>query len=279
MLKGVRVLDLSRVLAGPWATQLLADLGAEVIKVEQPGRGDDTRRWGPPFVEPKRKGAQPVATYYLAANRGKKSVTIDLRAPEGRDLVLALARKSDVLVENFKVGGLAAYGLDYASVREVRPDIVYCSITGFGQTGALRKLPGYDLVVQAMGGLMSVTGPAEGEPGSGPTRVGVAVADLFTGMYASSAILGALLGRTRTGEGQHIDLALMDAQVAMLANLATAALATGVAPRRTGNAHTAIAPYQPFAVADGELVVAVGNDTQFASLCAVLGLPDLATDP
>ncbi len=279
LLKGIRVLDLSRVLAGPWATQLLADLGAEVIKIEQPGRGDDTRRWGPPFVAPARDGADALATYYLSANRGKKSVTVDIRSAQGRDLLLSLARKCDVFVENFKVGGLKVYGLDYASVKAVRPDIVYCSITGFGQTGDLRTLPGYDLVVQAMGGLMSVTGPAEGEPGSAPTRVGVAVADLFTGMYASSAILGALFGRTRTGEGRYIDLALLDVEVAMLANLATAALATGSAPRRTGNAHTTIVPYQPFVVADGEMIIAVGNDSQFANLCEVLDLPALAEDP
>lgn len=283
LLKGVRVLDLSRVLAGPWATQLLADLGADVIKVEQPGRGDDTRRWGPPFVEANEEvagesGQDPLATYYLAANRGKKSITIDIRSPEGRQLVLDLAARSDVFIENFKVGGLAAHGLDYHAVRAVNPRIIYCSITGYGQTGALKNLPGYDLVAQAMGGLMSVTGPAENEPGSTPTRSGVAVADLFTGLYASNAILGALLNRTESDKGRHIDMALLDSQVAMLANLATAALATGRPPRRTGNAHTTIVPYQPFAVADGELVVAVGNDTQFAKLCMVLGLPDLPGD-
>ena len=278
MLEGIRVLDLSRVLAGPWATQLLADLGAEVIKVEQPGRGDDTRRWGPPFVKPEENGQEPLATYYLCANRGKKSITIDIRSVEGRDLVVKLARQSDVFIENFKVGGLKAYGLDYESVRKAAPNIIYCSITGFGQTGDLRTLPGYDLVVQAMGGLMSVTGPADGDPGSAPTRSGVAVADLFTGLYAANAVQAALVNRQKTGKGAYIDMALLDAQVAMLANLSTAALATGQAPQRSGNAHTTIVPYQPFVAADGEIVVAVGNDTQFARFCDILGLPELATD-
>jgi crotonobetainyl-CoA:carnitine CoA-transferase CaiB-like acyl-CoA transferase len=278
MLEGIRVLDLSRVLAGPWATQLLADLGAEVIKVEQPGRGDDTRRWGPPFVEAEGEDQAALATYYLCANRGKKSITIDIRSAQGRELVIELARQSDVFIENFKVGGLKAYGLDYESVRTVAPNIIYCSITGFGQTGELRSLPGYDLVVQAMGGLMSVTGPAEGEPGSAPTRSGVAVADLFTGMYAANAIQAALINRQTTGKGAYIDMALLDTQVAMLANLSTAALATGRSPRRTGNAHSTIAPYQPFVAADGEIVVAVGNDTQFARFCEILGLSELAAD-
>lgn len=278
VLTGVRVLDLSRVLAGPWATQLLADLGAEVIKIEQPGKGDDTRAWGPPFAPSSRLGEMPLSTYFLCANRGKKSVTVDIRTSEGQSIIRKLARHSDVFVENFKVGGLAAYGLDYENIRVVRPDIIYCSITGFGQAGAMRYLPGYDLIVQAMGGLMSITGPAEGEAGSGSTRSGVAVADLFTGMYAATAILGALYGRKTSGVGQYIDLALLDVQIAMLANHATAALVTGQPPKRTGNAHTTIVPYQSFCAADGEIIVTAGNDGQFSRLCKVLSISELAAD-
>lgn len=277
-LSHIRVLDLSRVLAGPWAGQTLADLGAEVIKVERPGVGDDTRGWGPPFLcdadgEPTRDAA-----YFLAANRGKKSVSIDFTRPAGRELVSRLAAQCDILLENFKVGGLAKYGLDYQSLRQVNPKLIYCSITGFGQDGPYRQRAGYDFLIQGMGGLMSLTGAPDGEPGGGPMKVGVAIVDIFTGMYASTAVLAALAHRERTGEGQHIDLALLDVQVATLANQAMNYLVSGTPPERLGNAHPNIVPYQALATADGHIILAVGNDGQFARFCALAGCPELATD-
>ncbi|HYF22693.1 MAG TPA: CaiB/BaiF CoA-transferase family protein [Caulobacteraceae bacterium] len=277
-LSGVTVLDLSRVLAGPWATQLLAELGAEVIKVERPGAGDDTRAWGPPFTT-RADGSPGDAAYFLCANRGKRSVTVDMATPEGAALLRRLAGQADVVVENFKTGGLAKYGLDYASLRAVNPRLVYCSITGFGQTGPYRERAGYDYMIQAMGGLMSITGQPDGAPGAEPMKVGVAVVDLFTGLYASNAILAALLHARATGEGQHVDLALFDVQAAMLANQATNFFVSGKPPGRMGNAHPNLAPYQPFPTADGAVVVAVGNDGQFRSLCRALGDEALGVDP
>ena len=278
ILDAIRVLDLTRVLAGPWATQNLADLGAEVIKIERPGAGDDTRRWGPPFLKDASGRDTPDAAYYLACNRGKKSVTLDIAHPEGRRIARALAARSDVLVENFKVGDLARYGLDYATLARDNPRLIYCSITGFGQDGPYRDRPGYDFMVQGLGGLMSVTGERDDAPGGGPQKVGVAVADLFTGMYATSAILAALLHRAKSGAGQRIDLALLDAQVAMLANLSSGYFASGVAPGRMGNAHQAIVPYHVFRARDEFLIVAVGNDTQFARFCEVVGAPQWSAD-
>ena len=277
-LDGVLVLDLSRVLAGPWATQILGDLGAEVIKIERPGAGDDTRQWGPPFAA-RADGSRGDAAYFFAANRGKRSVTVDMASEEGAGIIRALAAKADVLVENFKVGGLAKYGLDYASLAKANPRLVYCSITGFGQTGPEAGRAGYDYMIQAMGGLMSVTGQADGSPGAAPMKVGVAVADLFAGMYASSAILAALLHARATGQGQSIDIALFEAQAAMLANQATNWFVSGEVPTRLGNAHPNLAPYQPFPTSDGSLVIAVGNDGQFAALCRTLGDPGIAADP
>jgi formyl-CoA transferase len=273
ILEGVRVLDLTRVLAGPWATQNLADLGAEVIKVERPGQGDDTRQWGPPFLKDREGRDTGDAAYYLACNRGKKSLTLDVASPAGQSVARALAAKCDVLVENFKVGGLARYGLDYVSLAHDNPGLVYCSITGFGQDGPYRDRPGYDFMVQGLGGLMSVTGERDDLPGGGPQKVGVAVSDLFTGMYATTAILAALLHRGRSGEGQHIDMALLDVQVAMLANLSSAYFCSNEVPRRMGNAHQAIVPYHVFRASDEFLVVAVGNDGQFAKFCEVIGAP------
>jgi crotonobetainyl-CoA:carnitine CoA-transferase CaiB-like acyl-CoA transferase len=267
-LAGLKVVELARILAGPWAGQLLADLGAEVIKVERPGVGDDTRAWGPPFA------ADGSAAYFHACNRGKSSVAIDLESEEGQDEVRALARDADVLIENFKLGGLAKYGLDYPALSALNPRLVYCSITGFGQTGPYAARPGYDFVIQGMGGFMSLTG----EPDGVPLRAGVAVADLFTGVNSAVAILAALRGREATGQGCHIDMALLDSQVAMLANQALGYLTTGAAPERSGNAHPNIAPYQVFAVRDGHVIVAVGNDAQFRRLCELAGLPALATD-
>lgn len=287
-LAGVRVLDLSRVLAGPWCTQTLADLGADVIKVERPPRdgqpgGDDTRGWGPPFLKDRDGHDTAEAAYYLGTNRNKRSITVDIANPAGQELIRRLAAQADVFVENFKVGDMARYGLDSASLLTLNPRLVYCSITGFGQTGPYRDRAGYDYAVQAMGGLMSVTGPSRAEiaddaPGGGPQKVGVAVADLFTGMYATTAILAALRHRDRTGQGQAIDMALLDTQVAMLANLGANYLVTGVAPQRAGNAHQNIVPYQVFEVADGHIILAVGNDGQFAKFCIVAGRPELATD-
>lgn len=277
-LAGLRVLDLSRVLAGPWCTQTLADLGADVVKVERPVVGDDTRSWGPPFLADADGDDTGESAYYLGANRNKRSITIDLATPEGQNVVRRLAARSDVVVENFKVGDMARYGLDAATLCALNPRLVYCSITGFGQTGPYRDRAGYDYAVQAMGGLMSVTGERDDLPGGGPQKVGVAVADLFTGMYATVAILAALRHRDATGQGQSIDMALMDAQVAMLANLGANYLVTGKPPRRAGNAHQNIVPYQVFEVADGHIILAVGNDNQFRKFCGVAGTPELAMD-
>ncbi|MGZ3620262.1 MAG: CaiB/BaiF CoA transferase family protein [Candidatus Binataceae bacterium] len=274
----VRVLELSRVLAGPWAAQTLADLGASVIKIERPGAGDDTRTYAPPYARTSDGAQSSESAYFLSTNRGKRSVTIDFTRPEGQKLVQALAAKSDVVIENFKVDGLTKYGLDYASLQALNPGLVYCSITGFGQTGPYRHKPGYDFMIQGIGGLMSITGEPDQPTGGGPVKVGVAVADVFTGLYATIAILGALAHRDRTGAGQHIDLALLDTQVAVLANQAMNYLVTGVAPQRLGNSHPNIVPYQVFATSDGYIIVAVGNETQFARMCEVIGRPDLASD-
>lgn len=271
-LAGVRVLDLSRVLAGPWCTQLLGDLGAEVIKIERPGLGDDTRHWGPPFFGP---AADGLSAYFLCTNRNKHSVAIDLAKPEGADLVRRLAAVSDVVVENFRPGTLQRHGLDYPSLLTVRPDLVYCSITGFGQSGPYRERGGYDLLIQAAGGLMSVTG----NPGGEPLKTGVAVTDLMTGLYAAVGILAALRHRDATGEGQYIDVALADVQVAALANQALNYLVSGTSPGRLGNAHPNIVPYQAFRAADGYLVIAVGNDEQFRALCRTADMAKLAMDP
>jgi crotonobetainyl-CoA:carnitine CoA-transferase CaiB-like acyl-CoA transferase len=278
-LSHLRVLDLSRVLAGPWAGQILADLGAEVIKVERPGRGDDTRAWGPPFLADQAGNSTGEAAYYLAANRNKRSVTIDFTRPEGQQLVRDLAAGCDILIENFKVGGLAAYGLDYASLSAVNPQLIYCSITGFGQTGPYAARPGYDFMVQGMGGLMSLTGKADGEPGAGPAKVGVALTDILTGLYSTVAMLAALAHRDKGGGGQQIDMALLDVQVACLANQAMNYLTTGVAPGRLGNAHPNIVPYQDFPTADGDFILTVGNDSQFAKFARVAGHPEWASDP
>jgi crotonobetainyl-CoA:carnitine CoA-transferase CaiB-like acyl-CoA transferase len=277
-LDGVRVLDCSRVLAGPWCTQTLADLGADVIKIERPGTGDDTRGWGPPFLKDSAGRDTTDAAYYLGTNRNKRSVTLDIATPAGQQTMRRLVQHSDVFVENFKVGDLARYGLDAERLLALNPRLVYCSITGFGQTGPYRERPGYDYAVQGMGGLMSVTGERDDLPGGGPQKVGVAVADLFTGLYATVAILAALRHRDLTGQGQAIDMALLDTQVAMLANLGANYLVTGQAPRRAGNAHQNIVPYQVFEVADGHLILAVGNDGQFAKFCEVAGQPALARD-
>ena len=277
-LAGIRVLDLSRVLAGPWCTQTLADLGADVIKIERPGRGDDTRAWGPPFLADGAGGEGSESAYYLCANRNKRSLAVDIATPEGQTLLRRLALRCDVLVENFKVGDLRRHGLDAATLRAADPRLVYCSITGFGQDGPEASRAGYDFAIQGRGGLMSVTGERDGQPGAGPQKVGVAVADLFTGMYATVAILAALRHRDATGEGQAIDLALLDTQVAMLANLGSNYLASGQVPRRMGNGHPNIVPYQVFEAADGHLVLAVGNDSQFARFCVVADCEALAGD-
>ena len=275
-LEGVRVLDLSRVLAGPWATQLLADLGAEVIKVEKPGAGDDTRHWGPPWHE---HGEEKVAAYFLAANRGKRSVAIDFATEEGAALVRRMAADADVLVENFKVGGLEKFGLDAASLRAEHPRLIYASITGFGQDGPYAARAGYDYIIQGMGGLMSLTGLPDGETGGGPMKVGVAVADLFTGMYTASTILAALYRREQTGEGATIDMALLDTQLAMLANQASNTLVSGTDSKRLGAGHPNIVPYQPFNAKDQPIIIAVGNDRQFARLAAIVGHPEWVEDP
>jgi len=278
-LSHLRVLDLSRVLAGPWSGQILADLGAEVIKVERPGSGDDTRAWGPPFLKDANGENTSEAAYYLSANRNKRSVTIDFTQAEGQRLVRELAAKSDVVIENFKVGGLAAYGLDYASLREINPNLIYCSITGFGQTGPYAKRAGYDFMIQGLGGLMSLTGRPEGDEGAGPVKVGVALTDILTGLYSTVAILAALAHRDQQGGGQHIDMALLDVQVACLANQAMNYLTTGTAPRRLGNAHPNIVPYQDFPTADGDFILTVGNDGQFRKFAEVAGQPQWADDP
>jgi crotonobetainyl-CoA:carnitine CoA-transferase CaiB-like acyl-CoA transferase len=283
-LAGIRVLDLSRVLAGPWCTQTLADLGADVIKIERPGTGDDTRSWGPPFLKDREGHDTAESAYYLGTNRNKRSVTCDIAQPAGQALIRELVKQCDVFVENFKVGDMARYGLDHESLRALNPRLVYCSITGFGQTGPYRERAGYDYAIQAMGGLMSITGERD-DLGGGPQKVGVAVADLFTGMYATVGILAALRHAERTGEGQYVDMALLDAQVAMLANLGAHHLVAGTVPGRAGNAHQNIVPYQVFEVApaaDGHkdhMILAVGNDTQYAKFCEAVGRPDLASDP
>jgi crotonobetainyl-CoA:carnitine CoA-transferase CaiB-like acyl-CoA transferase len=274
-LEHVRVLDLSRVLAGPWASQILADLGADVIKVERPGSGDDTRHWGPPALA----DGSGDAAYFLSANRGKRSLTVDFRTAEGRQIIRQLAQDSDVLLENHKVGDLARYGLGYPELRNLNPALIYCSITGFGQTGPYAKRAGYDFAIQALGGLMSVTGERDGRPGGGPQKVGVAVADVMAGLYAAIAVLGALVQRQSTGRGAYIDLALLDVQVATLANVALNYLVSGAVPVRWGNAHANIAPYQVVPTADRPIVVAVGNDAQFAKLCDVLDATSLVRDP
>jgi crotonobetainyl-CoA:carnitine CoA-transferase CaiB-like acyl-CoA transferase len=282
-LAGIRVLDLSRVLAGPWCTQTLADLGADVIKIERPGSGDDTRSWGPPFLQDTEGAETGEAAYYLGTNRNKRSVTCDISQPAGQALIRELVRHCDVFIENFKVGDMARYGLDHESLSALNPRLVYCSVTGFGQTGPYRGRAGYDFAIQAMGGLMSLTGERD-DLGGGPQKVGVAVADLFTGMYATVAILAALRHVERTGVGQHVDMALLDTQVAMLANLGANYLVSGKVPGRSGNAHQNIVPYQVFEVApaaDGHkayMILAVGNDTQYAKFCDVAGRPELATD-
>ena len=275
-LAGVKVLDLSRVLAGPWATQLLADLGADVIKVEKPVEGDDTRHWGPPWHE---HDGQKVAAYFLAANRGKRSVAIDFATEEGAALVRRLAADADVLVENFRVGGLKKFGLDADSLRAANPRLIYASVTGFGQDGPYAQRAGYDYIIQAMGGLMSLTGLPDEQPGGGPMRVGVAVADLFTGMYTANAILAALYRREQIGEGAVIDMALFDVQLAMLANQASNALVSGADPGRQGAGHPNIVPYQPFDASDQPIIIAVGNDRQFAKLAAIVGHPQWAEEP
>lgn len=281
-LAGIKVLDLSRVLAGPWATQMLADLGADVIKVERPEAGDDTRHWGPPFLKDEHGNDTREASYFTACNRNKRSITVDMAHPEGQALLRKMAAEADVVVENFKVGGLKQYGLDYDSLKALNPRLIYCSITGFGQEGPYAERAGYDLMVQAMCGLMSITGHADDQPGGGPLKVGVAVIDVFTGLYASNAILAAINARdnarTGTGQGQYIDMALLDVGMAVLANQAAGFLATGKAPGRAGNIHPSLAPYQDFRSSDGNVLLAIGNDGQFARFCAAAGKPEWAQD-
>ncbi|KVC91683.1 CoA-transferase [Burkholderia ubonensis] len=277
-LSHIRVLDLTRVLAGPWCAQTLADFGADVIKVERPGAGDDTRHWGPPYLKDANGADTAEAAYYLAANRNKRSVTIDIATPEGQRIVRELAAQSDVVLENYKVGQLKKYGLDYASLRAVKPDLVYCSVTGFGQTGPYAHRAGYDFIIQGIGGFMSITGERDGEPGGGPQKAGVAISDLATGLYSTIAVLAALAHRDRTGEGQYIDMALLDVQVALLANMNTNFLASGKPPVRWGNAHPNIVPYQTFQTRDGWIIVAVGNDGQFRKFVEAGGRPELADD-
>ncbi|AXA73016.1 CoA transferase [Achromobacter insolitus] len=278
-LTGIRVLDLSRILAGPWCTQNLADLGADVIKIERPGVGDDTRAWGPPFLKDGDGQDTEESAYYLSANRNKRSVEADMATPEGAALIRELAAASDILVENFKVGGLAKYGLDYASLKQINPRLIYCSITGFGQDGPYAQRPGYDFMIQGMGGLMSITGERDDLPGGGPQKAGVAVTDIVTGMYATVAVLAALQERHNSGLGQHLDIALLDSHVAMLANQNSNYFNSGVAPQRAGNAHQNVVPYQVFAASDGHLIVATGNETQYRAYCRAIGAPELGDDP
>jgi crotonobetainyl-CoA:carnitine CoA-transferase CaiB-like acyl-CoA transferase len=278
-LSHIRVLDLSRVLAGPWAGQIFGDLGAEVIKVERPGSGDDTRHWGPPYIKDAEGNDSREAAYFQSTNRNKQSLTLDFTQSEGQRLVRELVAQCDVLLENFKVGGLAAYGLDYESLKAINPRLIYCSITGFGQSGPYAKRAGYDFMIQGLGGLMSLTGRPEGEEGAGPMKVGVALTDILTGLYATVGVLAALNQREQSGVGQHIDVALLDVQVACLANQAMNYLATGVSPKRLGNAHPNIVPYQDFPSADGNFILAVGNDGQFRKFCEVAGIANLADDP
>lgn len=275
-LKGIKVVDLSRILAGPWASQVLADYGAEVWKIERPGAGDDTRKWGPPYAKDEQGYDTKESAYYLAANRGKKSLEIDITSEQGRAVIVEMVKEADILLENYKVGGLKKYGLEYEAVKKVNPGIIYCSITGFGQDGPYAARVGYDAMIQAMGGLMSITGEIDSEPGGGPQKVGVAVADLMTGMYAVSGILAALHHKNQTGEGQHIDLALLDTQVAWLANQGSNYLVSGEVPVRLGTAHPNIVPYQAFRVQDGHILLAVGNDGQFQRCCEILGCPEVA---
>ena len=274
-LSHIRVLDLSRILAGPWCTQNLADLGAEVIKVERPGHGDDTRAWGPPWINMEEK----ISSYFAAANRGKKSLTLNLSTPQGKRIIEELVKISDVVIENYKIGDLKRYGLDYESLQKINPRLVYCSITGYGQDGPNAQKPGYDFVFQAIGGLMSITGEADSEPGGGPQKVGIAIADVITGMYSTIAILAALNSREQTGFGQYIDMALLDSIIALGGNQITGYFANGKVPFRYGNAHASLVPYQVFAVKDGEIVIAVGNDTQWQRYCEAIVRPDLAQDP
>ncbi|MDQ2149060.1 CaiB/BaiF CoA-transferase family protein [Alcaligenaceae bacterium C4P045] len=278
LLSSIRVLDLSRVLAGPWASQILADLGADVIKVEKPGRGDDTRAWGPPFLKRADGSDTEDGGYYVAANRGKRSITLDLKTEEGRAIVKQLAAQSDVVLENYKVGTLERLGLGYADLSADHPELIYCSVTGFGQTGPRAKQPAYDFLIQAMGGLMSVTGERDDKPGGGPQKVGVPIVDMVTGVYAAVGILAAIIGRQTTGRGQHVDLGMMDVQVGLLMNQAMNYLLAGRTPKRTGTAHPNIQPQRTFECRDGQIVVVVGNDGQFATLCGLMGRPELATD-
>jgi len=278
-LSHIRVLDLSRVLAGPWCAQNLADLGAEVIKVERPKSGDDTRHWGPPFAKDPLGKDTSESAYYISINRNKKSITLDISTPEGQEIVRGLVEQSDVVIENYKVGQLAKYGLDYESLRAIKPNLIYCSITGFGQTGPYQHRAGYDFILQGMGGFMSITGEADHLPGGGPQKAGVAIVDLFTGMYASSAILAAVIHRDRSGEGQYIDMALLDTQVAMLANISSNYLCSGVSPHRWGNAHPNVVPYQTFQTSDSWIIVAVGNDGQFRHFVKAGDRELLADDP
>jgi crotonobetainyl-CoA:carnitine CoA-transferase CaiB-like acyl-CoA transferase len=278
-LEGIRVLDLSRVLAGPWAGQNLADLGAEVIKIERPKVGDDSRAFGPPWVKDAQGRDSRDSAYFTSANRGKKSITVNLQKPEGQELVRRLAEKSDVLLENYKVGDLARYGLGYEDLVKINPRLIYCSVTGFGQTGPYRERPGYDFMIQGMGGMMSVTGEPDGAPGGGPQRAGVPIADIITGMYASIAVCAALAHRAHSGAGQHLDLALLDSQIALLAYQNTNYFATGKPPGRIGNLHPNIVPYQPFRAADGEVILACGNDNLYRKFCEAAGCVELADDP
>ncbi|CAB3925725.1 CaiB/BaiF CoA transferase family protein [Achromobacter deleyi] len=278
-LDGICVLDLSRILAGPWCTQNLADLGADVIKIERPRVGDDTRAWGPPFLKDGDGVDTNESAYYLSANRNKRSVEADMATPEGAALIRELAAVSDILVENFKVGGLAKYGLDYASLQAINPRLIYCSVTGFGQDGPFARRPGYDFMIQGMGGLMSITGERDDLPGGGPQKAGVAVTDIVTGMYATVAILAALQERHRSGLGQHLDIALLDSHVALLANQNSNYFNSGVAPTRAGNAHQNVVPYQVFAASDGHLIVATGNESQYRAYCTAIGAAELGDDP
>ena len=275
----LKVLDLTRILAGPWATQNLADMGAEVIKVERPVVGDDTRTWGPPFLKDAEGKETRDSSYFLSANRGKQSVTVDIAMPEGQEIIRRLAKDADVVVENYKVGTLARYGLAYEDLRKINPRIVYCSVTGFGQNGPYAALPGYDYVFQGMGGLMSITGVPEGEPGSAPMKSGIAISDLLTGMYATSAILAALEHRHVSGEGQYIDMSLLDCVVTITSYQAINYFLSGKVPERMGNAHSNMVPYQVFKCREGDIIIAVGNDGQYAAFCKVIGVPHLATDP
>ena len=278
-LKGIKILDLSRVLAGPWTTQILGDMGADVIKVERPGTGDDTRAWGPPYFQDDAGNDTSEAAYFLSANRNKRSIALDFTTPEGKDILLELVQEADVFVENFKVGGLVKYGLDYDSLKDLNPGLIYASITGFGQTGPYAADPGYDFLIQGMGGIMSVTGESDAVTDTGPQKIGVALTDIMTGLYTAIGILGAINHKHQTGNGQHIDVALLDVQVATLANQAMNYLTSGKVPRRMGNAHPNIVPYQSFKTADGHIIITVGNDGQFRRLTKALGHPDMADDP